>query len=289
MTSRNVLTFGASGMLGIELMRVIQREPGTKSTGLSFPEIDITSREAVIAAVKKIKPSVIFNLAAMTDVDGCERDPAAAHAINAVGARHIAQASAECGAFLVHVGTDFVFDGTARRPYLETDKPNPLSVYGASKLEGEKYVESFAPRYAIARTAWLFGPGRTNFITKVLEKAGKEKEFSVVEDQAGSPTYAPDLAEDLVLLARREFRGIINTVNSGSCSRHEFAAAAVELAGISGVKLAKTRTAPAQGVAVRPAYSVLDTALISKLRGSAPRPWRDALREYVSLLAKGSA
>jgi dTDP-4-dehydrorhamnose reductase len=288
-TTKNVLTFGASGMLGQELMRIIHKEPGLKSLGLSFPEIDITSREAVFTAVKQIGPSIVFNCAAMTDVDGCERDPQTAHSINALGASHIAQACAECGALLVHVSTDFVFDGTARQPYLETDKPNPVCVYGASKLEGEKYVESSASRHVIARTAWLFGPGRSNFVTKILERAGKEKEFSVVDDQVGSPTYAPDLAQELLFIAQKEFRGIINVTNSGSCSRYEFAAAALKMAGLSEVKISGAPTARVSGIAPRPAYSVLDTAILAKLKGSPPRPWQAALKKYISLLTSGPA
>ncbi|MGB9301319.1 MAG: dTDP-4-dehydrorhamnose reductase, partial [Anaerolineae bacterium] len=211
---RIVIT-GALGQLGRSLQEVLQ---GHELLLLDLPEHDVTD-PGIISAIGSYQPDVVIHAAAMTDVDGCELDPDSAYRINALGTRNVADACQTCHAALLYVSTDYVFDGTKGEPYLEFDDPNPLSVYGRSKLAGEVLVRDLLTRYYIVRTAWLYGPGGRNFVTKILGLAAHREDLSVVTTEVGSPTYAPDLAEAIARLIEHPLYGTYHLVNEGSCSR----------------------------------------------------------------------
>ena len=276
------MVLGAGGMLGIALSRRLERE-FPETIAATRAELDIADRFRLEAEVERLQPTVLINCAAYTDVDGCTRDPGRAGEVNADGAAHVARAGAAAGCRVVHVSTDFVFDGRARRPYREDDPTGPLSEYGRSKLEGERRVAAEAPDHLIVRTAWVYGAGGDNFVEKIRRRAASGAPLKVVDDQRGSPTWTEDLADGIVRLLGTDHRGVVHLVNRGVCSRHDLAAAILDHLGLaSRVRLEATTTAPAPGVAARPAYSALDTSLFERLTGATPRPWEEALSGYLS-------
>jgi dTDP-4-dehydrorhamnose reductase len=276
------MVIGAGGLLGRALTRRLEREfPGTIAATRS--EIDVTDRFRLEAEVERLRPTLVVNCAAWTDVDGCTRDPEQALSVNAEGAGNVARAADAAGARVIQVSTDFVFDGDAARPYVETDAPNPLSEYGRSKLEGERRVAAAAPDHLIVRTAWLYGAGGRTFVDRIRSRALAFEPLVVVDDQFGSPTWVEDLSVGILRLLRTSHRGVVHVVNRGSCSRYALAAAIVETLGLTGrVTLRAVPTAPSPGVAVRPARAALETGLYERLTGSVMRPWEDALAEYLS-------
>ncbi len=206
-------------MLGsVVARRLEERYPDTVSA--TRAEADVTDRFRLEAEVERLRPTVIVNCAAYTDVDGCEVAPDRARRINAEGAENVARVAAGAGCRIVHLSTDFVFDGRATRPYSEDDPTDPLSEYGRSKLEGERRVAAAARDHLIIRTAWLYGRGRTNFVDVIRRRAREETLLKVVEDQVGSPTYVEDLAEAIAILIEVDHRGVVHFANAGSCSRH---------------------------------------------------------------------
>jgi dTDP-4-dehydrorhamnose reductase len=274
------LVLGAGGMLGRALARRLERAfPSTIAA--TRAEADVTDRFRLEAEVERLQPTVIVNCAAYADVDGCELDPDLARRVNVDGAENAARAAAGAGCRLLHISTDFVFDGRARKPYGEADPPAPLSEYGRSKLEGERRVADLAPDHLIVRTAWLYGAGRANFVDTIRARAAEGGVLKVVDDQFGSPTWVGDLAEALERLLPIDVRGVLHFANRGVCSRLELAGAILELSGTHGVRVAPITTAEAGRVAVRPAFSALDSTLYTRLSGAAPRPWREALGNYL--------
>jgi dTDP-4-dehydrorhamnose reductase len=276
------MVLGAGGLLGRALTRRLEREfPGT--IGATRSEVDITDRFRLEAEVERLQPTVLVNCAAWTDVDGCGRDPARALSVNAEGAANVARAATASGCRVVQVSTDFVFDGKAGRPYVESDDPRPLGEYGRSKLEGEKRVAATAPDHLIVRTAWLYGAGGKTFVDRVLRKAEAGEPLRVVDDQVGSPTWVEDLAAGIVRLLGTAHRGVVHVANRGACSRHALAAEVLRAVGLEGrVPLVAIKTAPAPGVAPRPAFAPLDSGLYERLTSAAMRPWSEALAEYLS-------
>ncbi len=272
---------GAAGMLARSLIRAIKADPEFRPAAPDERDCDVTIPASLEEAIRRHRPDLAINCAAFTDVDGCELDPEKARKVNAEGAMNAAFACEKANVRFLHISTDFVFDGRNGRPYREDDPPNPLSVYGATKLEGERLVAARSPRALIVRTAWTFGPGRANFVSKVLERAGRERKFSVVIDQVGSPTYTADLADGILDLVHAQASGVFHLVNSGSCSRHEFALAILELSGVKGVTVETASSSSAPGTAPRPAMSVLDTSSFRRLTGRTMRPWREALASYI--------
>ncbi len=218
-------------------------------------------------------------------------DPDRARRMNAGGAENAARAAEGSGCRLVHLSTDFVFDGRARRPYLEGDPTGPLSEYGRSKLEGERRVAATCTDHLIVRTAWLYGCGRKNFVDAIRRRAREESVLEVVNDQFGSPTYVADVAEAIAALLPVEHRGIVHFANAGVCSRYDLAAAILGRLGPGAPRLRPITTGEAGRLAVRPAYSALDTALFSRITGRVPRPWEDALGDYLAsgVAADGAA
>lgn len=273
-----VLVTGAGGMLGRAVVEAA-RQRGHDVFAATRAELDVTAEAAVRPAMLEWRPDAVVNCAAYTDVDGAEHDRAAADAVNHVGAGLVADAAAEVGARIVHVSTDYVFDGSKREPWVESDPVAPLGVYGATKLAGERLVAAANPAHVIARTAWLFGAGGKNFVDTMLALGAERDEVSVVTDQVGCPTWTGHLASALVALAERpQATGIHHVAGAGHCSWNELALEIFERAGTDCRVLPATsdqfvRPAP------RPAYSVL--ASERRDRVVLP-PWQRGLAEYLA-------
>jgi dTDP-4-dehydrorhamnose reductase len=270
-----MLVTGAGGMLGRDLVARANAR-GHDCVGVSHAELDVTDAREVDQAVARLAPEAIVNCAAWTDVEGAEGLEAQALAVNGTGAGNLARAATSIGAHLVQVSTDYVFDGTGTRPYVESDPTNALSAYGRTKLAGELEIAAASPEHAIVRTAWLFGPGGLNFVTTMLRLAGGEREeLAVVTDEVGCPTYTGHLAPRLVEFAERRAAGIFHLAGSGHCSRNEFARAIFETAGLS-LRVTETTQAQLAMLAPRPPWSVLGSE-----RDIEPLPgWRDGLLDY---------
>lgn len=270
-----ILVVGAKGMLGQDLMRVL---PGDVR-GVDIEEIDITSPESVRRVLVTLKPRVVVNCAAYTDVDGCETNIDLAMRVNGEGVGNLSVVTREIGALLVQVSTDYVFDGTKGTPYVEDDPVNPLNVYGKSKLLGEEKARE-NPDHLIVRTQWLYGHGGKNFVETMLRLAGERKELAVVDDQIGSPTWTVDLSLAISELIGNGRRGTYHAANRGSCSWYELAGAIFAEAGVSMTVRPQT-TAELGRPAPRPLYSVLDCEKLTHDVGLKLEEWREALRNYL--------
>ena len=272
------IVFGAKGQLGRGLCKRFRREGDVFAADL--PALDIADFDAVDGFVRDARPDLAINAAAYTDVEAAEDDPASAFRVNGAGAGNIARASARAGAPVVYYSTDFVFDGTKGSPYVPEDAPAPLCVYAKSKLAGETATRENNDGHCIIRTAWLYGPGGNNFVEKILRAAQTRPSLSVVEDEVGSPTYTLDLAEATAVLASAGATGTYHVVNSGWCSRYEFARAIIEQAGLD-VAVEPCTAGAFPMKAKRPLYSVLSNDKYEKLTGSTMRPWQEALASYI--------
>jgi dTDP-4-dehydrorhamnose reductase len=276
----DVLVTGARGQLALELLATVPR--GLKAWALDRQALDITDAAATEALVAQLRPRWVINCAAYTAVDKAESEPAAARRVNADGARHVAESARRHGARLIHLSTDFVFDGRKASPYQPEDPPLPLNVYGRTKLEGEHAAARATEGDAlIVRTAWLYSIHRENFVTTVLRLLHESPELRMVSDQVGSPTSATTLAATLwKLIDVQAPGGCYHCTDAGSASRYEFAVAIRELAECRlGRRLPPIRAVSAadgQAAARRPAYSALDTTRTSALAGTPPA-WRESL------------
>ncbi len=275
---------GAAGMLGQDLLAA-GKAAGHEVLGFPRADLDITDGAAVARALGDARPDVVVNSAAWTNVDGAESDEAGAMAVNATGAGNVARAAAACGAWTIHISSDYVFDGRKDSPWVESDPVGPLSAYGRSKLASEHAVAEEAPdRHTTVRSSWLFGPAGPCFPATILRLAGERDELKVVNDQIGCPTFTGHLAEALVELAARGERpaGIVHVAGGGSCSWFEFAREIVAGGGVTcEVKPCSTEEFPRP--ATRPANSVLR----SERGGEAPLlpEWREGLARYMALTA----
>ncbi|MBA3644359.1 MAG: dTDP-4-dehydrorhamnose reductase, partial [Chloroflexia bacterium] len=249
---------------------------------------DLTDAEAVRRAIDHAAPEIVIHAAAFTDVDGAEREPERAHAVNAAGSRCLAEAARDAGAYLIAVGTDFVFAGDGDAPYAEDATPRPLSVYGASKLAGERAILETDPGFAVARTAWLYGGAGKHFPRTVLGVVRDRGGIAVVADEIGSPTFAGDLAVALVDLAGKQGSGVFHLVNEGRASRFAFAQAVAAAGGLDPSRVTATTTAEFLAKYPLPARRPVDSTLVNR-RGRALgivlRPWREAVDGYVPRLA----
>ncbi len=274
------LVLGAGGMLGRAVVQVLDRAfPGTVSA--TRAEVDVTDRFRLESELERLRPDVVINCAAYTDVDGCETDPGMARRVNVEGAENAASAASAAGCPIVHISTDFVFDGRKSAPYTEEDAPAPLSEYGRSKRAGEERVAAVAADHLIVRTSWSYGAGRAHFVDAIRSRAANGGPLKVVDDQFGSPTYVVDLARALYHLILREARGLVHFANAGICSRHDMAGLILRTCGFHDVPLVPIPTSDAGRIAVRPSYSALDTSRYTRLTGETPRPWQEALIEYL--------
>jgi dTDP-4-dehydrorhamnose reductase len=269
-----LLITGAAGMLGLDVAAAAGRR-GDEVVALARHALDVTDRAAVRAAVAAARPDAIVNCAAWTDVDGAEADEAAATRVNGAGAGNIAAEAA--GAFVVHVSSDYVFDGRAESPYPEDAAVAPLCAYGRSKLAGEAAVAAAGAPHAIVRSSWLFGIGGRNFVDTMLRLGAERDELRVVADQTGCPTYTGHLADALVTIAHERPPGVLHVAGAGACTWCDLARATFEETG-AGVRVSACTTAEFPRPAPRPAYSVLRST-----RADAPAlaPWRDGLRAYL--------
>lgn len=286
--SSRVLITGAGGLLGRPLARRFALDRAWHTIALDRAGLNITDAEAVGHVVEREKPGLIINCAAFTKVDACEQEQELAQRVNGEGAGIIGAAAAKIGARLIHISTDYVFDGTSALPYREHEPPAPpssLCCYGRSKLLGEQAVTSRHPSPLIVRTAWVFGEDGPCFPKTILRLAKERPELRVVNDQVGSPTYAKDLADAIYRLAQlSETAGIIHVTNSDICTWYEFALEILRVAGI-GTPICPVSTNEFPTPAKRPAFSVLDNRRFVQTVGAPLRSWREALAEFLSASA----
>jgi dTDP-4-dehydrorhamnose reductase len=274
-------------MLGLDVLRAGERA-GVELIGLARPELDIVDPASVAAAFARVHPDAILNCAAWTDVDGAEAHAGQAHAVNAHGAENLALAAAQAHVPLVHVSSDYVFDGEAPldrsgapRAYLESDPTDPRSVYGASKLAGERLVLAASPLHTVARSAWLFGTGGRNFVETMLRLASERERVDVVSDQVGSPTWSGHLAPALLGLLERGVSGVVHLAGAGHVSWNGFAREIFRQAEVD-CEPAEVTSAEMARPAPRPAWSALESARQEVL--PLP-PWQDGLAGYLAARA----
>jgi len=278
---------GNNGQLGRALTRVLAGPGREVVAAFDLPEVDIADPDAVAAAIAGAgdPPDFVVNAAAFTQVDRCESEREAAHRANAIGPKVLAEACEAAGSRLAHVSTDYVFRGDASEPYKEDDTPDPVSAYGATKLDGEAFVLAAAPDSLVVRTSWVFGEGR-NFIGAIVGQGlgrrdgSKTGPLSVVDDQRGRPTYAEDLAVAIVGLLEQDCRGLYHVANAGVATWWDLARVTLDLAGFSDIEIDRVRTADLDLPAPRPLWSVLDCSKVEN-RGLGLRGWQDAGREYL--------
>ena len=279
-TRKALVLGGKTGLLGQALVTALAAANWEVFIA-SRPELDPLDFGCLEAFVNKVEPAAIFNTVAWTNVDKAEDEEEEAYRLNRSFPSQLGRLARQRNTWLMHFSTDFVFNGKKQAPYTEEDKTAPLGAYGESKLAGEQALLQCCPELCcIVRTAWLFGPGRQNFITAILNRCANEGSASVVHDQVGSPTYTPDLAEACVRLAEIQACGIVHVVNSGEASWCEFASKAVSMAGMR-CPVHAINSAGYPQKAARPAYSVLSTSRYTALTGHTMRPWPQALQDYV--------
>jgi dTDP-4-dehydrorhamnose reductase len=279
MSRLKILVTGANGQLGRELVLLPER-PDMEIRGFGRETLDVTDLAQCRQAFRSYRPDAVIHCAAYTKVDQAESEPDEAYRVNAYGARNAAVAAEEIGAKFVYISTDYVFDGRANAPYREHDRPNPLSVYGKSKLAGEQLVQTLSSRWFIVRTSWVYGKHGGNFVKTMLRLSEERDRLEIVDDQIGSPTSAEDLARFLLELVKTDCYGIFHASNTGACSWYAFAKAIFEERRID-VRVEPCKTDDFPRPAPRPAYSVLDHGAI-RAHGLEPlRPWREALRSFL--------
>ncbi|GEN35160.1 dTDP-4-dehydrorhamnose reductase [Aneurinibacillus danicus] len=280
-----ILVTGGTGQLGTDVTRLLT-EKGYEVHSYAREQLDIVNQEQVKQTVEYIQPDVIIHTAAYTKVDLAEQEVKHAYQVNALGARNLAVEAEKYQAKLIHISTDYVFDGQASVPYTEFSEINPQSVYGKSKWAGEQFVRQLCSRFFIVRTSWVYGKYGHNFVKTMLRLAETRNEINVVHDQVGCPTYTVDLAKFLMRLLETEAYGTYHASNTGSCSWYEFACAIFAAAGLTNMKVNPIPTSEYPLPAPRPAYSVLDHMMI-RLQGMEDlRPWQEALQEFMREFAR---
>lgn len=277
-----ILVLGHKGMLGSDLMARLAL--GHSVEGRDRDEFDITRIEECRRVIDEAAPDAVINAAAYTDVDGAETNRDLCYAVNADGVGHLVSACAGGQIKLVHISTDYVFDGTGKKPYREEDPLQPQNVYGRSKAAGEQAIRNGGAPFLLIRTAWLYGRHGKNFVTTILQKAKNTGALSVVDDQCGSPTFTWDLAGAIEVLLSADAQGIFHVTNRGICSWHDFAAKILEYAGLSNVSLSPISSDTLDRPARRPAYSGLSNVKFQETTGKAMRVWQVALRDFMDRL-----
>ena len=289
-----ILVAGREGQLARALLEASSRSD-IDVIAIGRPDLDITDGASVAAAIARERPDIVVNAAGFTAVDKAESEPAAAHAINALGAEHAAAACAATSIPVIHISTDYVFDGKKEGPYVEDDPTGPISVYGRTKLEGEARVAGACEQHLILRTAWLHSPWGANFVKTMLRLATEQTVISVVDDQRGAPTYVPDLASIVLALAARAVRdpgatpwGVYHAVNGGEATWCGFAREVFQSAreyGLPAAEVVSIATADYPTAAVRPANSRLNCAKLRRSFGLELPDWRTGVRDCVARLA----
>ena len=276
-----ILITGSNGMLGHDLIEVLKDNHELILT--TSKTLDITDKNHVIEFICENKPDIVINSAAYTNVDGCEENQETAYNINGDGVRNLALGCSEIDCPLVHISTDYVFNGENTRPWVEDDEIGPISIYGKSKLKGEEAILEILDKFFIVRTAWLYGINGGNFPKTMLELAKNHSEITVVYDEVGTPTYTPDLAEAISQLIETDYYGIYHITNSGSCSWCEFARYIFEVAG-KNVKVIPVTASEFARPAPRPHYSVLENKRWIENGFEPLRSYKEAIREYIELI-----
>ena len=284
---RKIAVTGANGQLGKAVIEEYANDTQAEVIALTHQDMPIESLDAVLKGIESEKPDVIINCAAYTDVDGCEKNTHLAGRINALGPRNLAIAAQKADAKIIHISTDYVFNGCGTRPYLESDAPGPVSAYGRSKLMGEKYVSEFCNKHFVIRTAWLYGDGK-NFVKTMLRLAETHDEVSVVDDQVGCPTSTKALARMIHYLEQTEQYGLYHGVCRGQTSWADFAEEIFKLSGLD-VKVnhssSEEYATMNPAAATRPHDSVLEDQRLSLSSddgdGFQMADWHDALKEYL--------
>ena len=279
-----ILITGAYGQLGQSLLHAASRFPNHRLIGFDMDWLDIVDIDAVHDAAKAFGIQMVVNCAAYTNVDKAESEPDLVYAVNEKAVMGLSTVCERLGMTLIHLSTDYVFDGKATTPYREEEKPWPLSVYGASKLSGESFVLSYR-RGVVVRTSWLYSPYGNNFVSTILRLSGELEEIKVVNDQTGSPTYAPHLADALLQMASQieasgtpeALMGLYHYANSGACTRFALAQKIKEYAPFR-AQIVPVLSSAFPTPAHRPAYSVLETKKITQTFGIVPPPWEDGLK-----------
>jgi len=273
------MVVGARGMLGTDLMKALAAH---SPVGFDLAEMDVTDAGQCHERVRDVRPDVILDAAALTNVDYCEAHAEEAFRVNGQGTGNLAAAAQDAGALLVYYSTDYVFDGTKPGAYHEEDATNPLSIYGKSKLRGEEFVRSQCVDYLILRTSWLFGCHGKNFIRTIIDAARQGQPLRVVDDQRGSPTYTRDLAAMTLALVEAGRRGTYHVTNSGACSWYELAMRSVELAPVAGAMIVPVKTHEFPRPAPRPANSILAATRLQREGFRPMRPWQEAVLDYIA-------
>ncbi len=288
-----VAVIGANGQLGSDLV-IAFSESNDAVSGLTHADIEISDLASVSRVLERIRPQVIVNTAAMHHVENCEREPEKSFAVNALGPRNVALAARDLGAVLLHVSTDYVYDGSKGSPYLEEDNPRPLNAYGITKLAGEHFVRATTAKHFVIRTSGLYGKspcrakGGLNFIELMLKLAKERGEVRVVDNEVVSPTSTAELAEQIVRLSHSDCYGLYHATAEGSCSWHEFAR---EIFAVTDTPVRLKVAAPDEFPAkvARPKYSVLENRALKSRGLNAFKPWQDGLHKYLGNRIKSSS
>lgn len=287
-----VAVIGANGQLGVDVVEEFSRAD-EEVIALSHGDVDIASLESTRAALGGAAPAVIVNTAAMHHVEKCETEPIRAYEVNALGARNLLTVARELNAKLVHVSTDYVFDGTKNSPYVESDTPAPLNIYGNTKLAGESFLRGLGEKCFIVRTSALYGKnpcrakGGRNFVDLMMKLALERDELRVVNDEVVSPTFTPELAKQIVALSRTDHYGLYHATAEGSCSWYEFAKTIFEFADTR-VNLSVAAPNEFPSKVPRPKYSVLENAALKKLGLNVFREWKQGLLSYLAVVGKAA-
>lgn len=277
-----VAIIGTSGQVGTNLVRVLSGN--NEVIGFTHEDLDITDSAKTARTLQKLKPEAVINTAAYHKTDECEEKPEKSFLVNSVAVRNLALTCKEVGSPLVHFSTDYIFDGKKREPYTEDDTPNPVNVYGVSKIAGEIFVRNILEKHFIIRPSGIFGKagkeGKENFVDKMLRLARERGKLRVVDDQVFSPTYARDLAEKIMELIQTDKYGVYHITNSGTCSWYELAKATLELAGVN-VEIEPVESKEFPTKAQRPMFSVLENRNLTRIGSRELRHWKEALKDYL--------
>jgi len=278
---QKVLITGSEGMLGSEMCQFYE-QAGVNVYGVDIKEADVTKKDEIISLIVSERPDVVIHCAGYTNVDGCENNEDYAYKVNVQGTKNVCLACEKLAIPIVYFSTDYVFDGKKGEPYIESDTPRPLNIYGKTKLAGERNVKELLKKYYIVRTSWLCGHNGKNFIEKILELSKTKKKIEVVDDQVGSPTFTEDLIKEMNRILKSGTFGIYHITNNGICSWFEFASKIIEYAGISGLEISPVKTEQSKRKAARPRYSKLRNYMLEQTIGNEMNSWEEGLSQYLA-------